>query len=57
MQTAYVTFSFSFTIQGMDIDAQGDPNAPMQTMAAKKADEKKKKKMKASRGGGGGFGN
>ena len=44
-------------MKGMDLDQmEQDPNAPMQTMASKKAEEKKQRNMKASRGGGGGFG-
>ena len=41
----------------MDLDAlEKDPNAPMQTMQAKKLEAKKARNLKASRGGGGGFG-
>lgn len=44
-------------LKGMDMDVmEQDPNAPMQTMAAKAAQAKKDKKMKPTRGGGAGFG-
>ena len=44
-------------MKGMDMDAMdGDPNAPMQTLQAKKQAAKAQKKLKPTRGGGGGFG-
>ena len=44
-------------LKGMDIDAMGNnPDAPLETMASKKAKEKEMKKLKPTRGGGGGFG-
>jgi hypothetical protein len=44
-------------LKGMDIDLMdSDPNAPVQTMAAKAAQAKKDKKIKPTRGGGAGFG-
>ena len=44
-------------MKGMDLDElERNPDAPLQTMASKKAEEKKQRNMKATRGGGGGFG-
>ena len=44
-------------MKGMDLDQmEQDPNAPVQTMASRKAEEKKMRNMKPTRGGGGGFG-
>merc|ERR1711871_1041174 len=44
-------------MKGMDLDQmEQDPNAPVQTMASRKAEEKKLRNMKPTRGGGGGFG-
>ena len=44
-------------MKGIDLDMMDqDPNAPVQTLAAKKELARKEKKLKPTRGGGGGFG-